>query len=69
MTLDDYELTQISEKEKQESPKYFLDLVHSGNRYDAMKFYYGVDEEVRKYMQKDSSCNWEVLNSLTKLEW
>jgi len=66
MTLDKY--IQISEEEKQDAAKYFLDLIHSGNRYKAIKYYQNIDREVQKYMNQDSSCKWELDNSLREFE-
>ncbi len=66
MSLDEY--MQITEKEKQQATKYFLDLIHSGERYKAIKYYKGLDDEVRNYIKKDPSGQWELWSSLTELE-
>lgn len=60
---EDYEINK-----KEEAARYFLDLIHSGNRYDAVKYYSKLDEETRDYMRGDANCEWELLNSFRELE-
>ena len=65
MSLDDYKIT---EKEKQEATKYFLNLIHSGERYKAIKYYKRLDGKVRDYIKRDASGNWELINSFKEFE-
>ena len=54
-----YELTQ---EQKRLAAGNFLSLMHSRNHTDANKFYEMLDPEIKEYMKKDSSCNWEIDN-------
>jgi hypothetical protein len=63
-----HDINNATTEEKEWAAKYFLDLAHSGKGYKAIKFYQNVNEEVRKYMRKDSSCSWEIDNLSTMLE-
>ena len=66
MSLDDYNV--ITEEEKDEVRKTFLDLIHSGKRYQAIEYYQGLNYEAKKCIQEDDSGNWELMNSFKYLE-
>ncbi len=68
MSLDDYNITEISEDEEKEVRRHFLNLIHSGKRYDAIKYYQKLKDSARKCIEKDSSGKWELMNSFTELE-
>jgi hypothetical protein len=66
MSLDDYSI--ITEKEKYDVRKTFLDLIHSGKRYQAIEYYQKLNDVGKKCIQEDKSGNWELMNSFRYLE-